>query len=183
MYLFEAYCALLKASAKNTSDSAFHAWLEQIREKGHCIISIDGIQPDKGEDTIYLIREVTTGRLLHAQNVSSSDKNAMKDVLSQICNLNLPITGFISDAQETIIIAISELWPDVPHQTCQFHYFQEAARPIFEEDRAIRKEMRKKITPPLRSLRGQLAKEIAAIKDEETEEAQKERKQLQILDT
>jgi hypothetical protein len=152
--------------------------LKQIREKKYCIISIDGIQ-----DTVYLIREVTTGRLLHAQNVSSSDKNTMKYVLSQIRDLNLPITGFISDAQETIVSAISELWPNVPHQTCQFPYFQEAARPIYEEDRAIRKEMRKTITPPLKALRGQLAKGIAAIKDEETEEAHNERKQLQILDT
>jgi hypothetical protein len=50
MYLFEAYCALLKSSAKNTSDPEFHAWLKQIREKKYCIISIDGIQ-----DTVYLI--------------------------------------------------------------------------------------------------------------------------------
>jgi len=183
MYLFEAYCALLKASAKNTSDPQFQAWVEQIRKNKYCIISVDGIQPDKGEDTIYLIREVTTGRLIHAQNVLSSDKNTMKEVLSHILALDLPITGFISDAQETIVSAIFELWPDIPHQTCQFHYFQEAARPIYEGDRAIRKEMRKTMTAPLRPLRRQLADQIARTLEEETEEARNEREQLQIIDT
>jgi hypothetical protein len=182
MYLFEAYCALLKAAARNKSDPMFQAWLEQIREKKCCIISIDGIQPEKGEETIYLIREVTTGRLLHAQNVTTSDTKTIKEVLSVLFELKLPISGFISDAQQSIRDAISSLWPDVPHQTCQFHYLQEAARPLFEEDRATRKEMRKTITAKLRPLRPQIAKHLAALDGEETEEAQKEREQLQILD-
>jgi hypothetical protein len=183
MYLFEAYCALLKASAKNTSDPDFQAWMKQIREKKQCIISIDGIQPDKGEDTVYLIREVTTNRLLHAQNVSSSDKNTMKEILSSLFELNLPITGFISDAQQTIVSAIASLWPAVPHQTCQFHYFQEASRPIYDEDRAVITEMRQTMTDQLRPLRRQLAKELACTKSEETEESHHEREQMQIIDT
>jgi hypothetical protein len=182
MYLFEAYCALLKAAAKNTSDPMFHAWIEQIRENKDCIISIDGIQPDKGNETIYLIRDVKTGRLLHAQNVTTSDTKTMKEVLAPILALNIPISGFISDAQQSIRDAISSLWPDVPHQTCQFHYLQEAARPIFEVDRATRKDMRKTITGKLRPLRSQIAKQVAELKEEETEEAQREQEQLQIID-
>jgi hypothetical protein len=182
MYLFEAYCALLKASAKNPSDPTFQAWREQIQENKVCIISIDGIQPDKGEETIYLIREVTTGRLLHAQNVITSDTKTMKEVLSTILALNIPISGFISDAQQSIRDAISSLWPDVPHQTCQLHYLQEAARPIFEEDKATRKDMRKTITNKLRPLRPQLAKQLTDLEGEETVASRKEQEQLRIID-
>jgi hypothetical protein len=72
-YLFEAYGALLKAASQNKSDPALQDWLGQVRFNGGFLISIDGIQPDKGNETIYLIREVITGRLLHAQNVRTSD--------------------------------------------------------------------------------------------------------------
>lgn len=143
MYLFEAYGALLKAAAHNRSDPTFQDWLGQVRLDGGLIISIDGIQPDKGNETIYLVREVSTGRLLHAQNVTTSDTETIKQVLSPIVALGVPVIGSISDAQQSLRDAITSLWPDVPHQTCQFHYLQEAARPIFEVDRAMRAKMRK----------------------------------------
>jgi hypothetical protein len=181
MYLFEAYCALLKAASQNESDPSFQDWLGQVRKNKGCIISIDGIQPDKGNETIYLVREVSTGRLLHAQNVITSETETIKQVLSPVLGLEIPIIGFISDAQQSLRDAIASLWPDVPHQTCQFHYLQEAARPIFEADRGTRVEMRKTLTEKLRPLRPQIQRRIQSIADEQTEEAQIERQQLQIL--
>jgi hypothetical protein len=181
MYLFEAYCALLKAASQNTSDPCFQDWLGQVRTDGGFIISIDGIQPDKGNETIYLVREVLTGRLLHAQNVITSDTETIKQVLSPVVALGVPVLGVISDAQQSLRDAIASLWPDVPHQSCQFHYLQEAARPIFEVDRAARAKMRKTITEKLRPLRPQIARRIQSIAEVQTEEAQNERQQLQIM--
>ena len=181
MYLFEAYSALLKAAAQNTSDPVFQDWLGQVRLDGGLIISIDGIQPDKGNETIYLVREVSTGRLLHAQNVTTSDTETIKQVFSPVLALGVPVIGVISDAQKSLRDAISALWPDVPHQTCQFHYLQEAARPIFEVDRGMRAKMRKSITEKLRPLRPQIERRIQSIAQEETAEARIEQLQLQII--
>lgn len=181
MYLFEAYSALLKAAAHNTSDPAFQDWLGQVRLDGGFILSIDGIQPDKGNETIYLVREVSTGRLLHAQNVTTSDTATIKEVFSSVVALGVPVIGIISDAQQSLREAIASLWPDVPHQTCQFHYLQEAARPIFEVDRAMRAKMRKTLTEKLRPLRPQIERHIQEMSQEKTEEAQREQQQLQIL--
>src|SRR5215470_16003462 len=79
LYLFEAYCTLLQAASAARED---HEWLTQVQANGGLIISIDGIQPDKGNETIYLVRDVLTGRLLNAENVSSSEKEVMKRVLA-----------------------------------------------------------------------------------------------------
>ncbi len=181
MYLFEAYSALLKAAAQNTSDPVFQDWLGQVRLDGGLIISIDGIQPDKGNETIYLVRDVSTGRLLHAQDVTTSDTETIKQVFSPVVALGVPVIGVISDAQKSLRDAISALWPDVPHQTCQFHYLQEAARPIFEVDRGMRAKMRKSITEKLRPLRPQIERRIQSIAQEETAEARIEQQQLQII--
>jgi hypothetical protein len=95
--------------------------------------------------------------------------------------LGVPVIGIISDAQKSLRDAISSLWPDVPHQTCQFHCLQEAARPIFEGDRGMRAKMRKSLTEKLRPLRPQIERRIQSIAQEETKESQIEQQQLHII--
>ena len=91
------------------------------RRQWGLILSIDGIQPDKGNETVYLVREVLTERILAAENVSSSRTEVIKHLLAPVVTLGLPVRGVVSDAQESILLAVAALWPEVPHQVCQFH--------------------------------------------------------------
>jgi hypothetical protein len=52
--LFDAYCTLLKAASEAKQDLDF---LAQVKENGGIIVSVDGIQPDRGKETIYLVRD------------------------------------------------------------------------------------------------------------------------------
>jgi hypothetical protein len=45
-----------------------------VQENGGVIVSIDGIQPEKGNETIYVVRDVLTARVLNAENVTTSDE-------------------------------------------------------------------------------------------------------------
>jgi hypothetical protein len=110
----------------------------------------------KGNETIYLVRDVLTGRVLTAANVTVSAKEMMKRVLAPVIALAVPVLGAISDAQESIQLAIAELWPTIPHQLCQFHVLREASRPIYEQDRKLKVEMRKPIQERVRKVRKQL---------------------------
>lgn len=49
LYLFEAYCTLLRASSEAKDDGE---WLAQVKKNGGIIVSLDGIQPEKGNETI-----------------------------------------------------------------------------------------------------------------------------------
>jgi hypothetical protein len=118
LYLFEAYCTLIRAAHEIATDTAWH---DQVRASGGLILSIDGIQPDKGNETVYLVRDVLSGRVLAAENVRSSDTATIRRLLQPIRDLNLPVIGAISDAQESLLQAIAALWPTIPHQVCQFH--------------------------------------------------------------
>ena len=42
LYLFEAYCTLLRASSEVKEDQE---WLAQVKKNGGIIVSVDGIQP------------------------------------------------------------------------------------------------------------------------------------------
>ncbi len=156
LYLFDAYCTLLRAASAVAQDSE---WLAQVQANGGLIISIDGIQPEKGNETVYLVRDVLTGRVLTADNVTCSDKEGMKRVLAPVVALGVPVLGAISDAQESIQLAIAELWPEIPHQLCQFHVLRDASDPIYEQDRKLKVEMRKPIQQRVRAVRKQLEKQ------------------------
>ncbi len=106
LYLFEAYCTLVRAAQDCVADTAWH---DQVRTNGGLIISIDGIQPDKGNETVYLVRDVLTGRLLVAENVRVSDTATIKQLLAPVVALDLPVLGAVSDAQESLGQAIAAL--------------------------------------------------------------------------
>ncbi len=70
LYLFEASSTLLRASSEAKDDLE---WLGQAKKNGGIIVSVDGIQPEKGNETVYVVRDALTGRVLAAEQVSSSE--------------------------------------------------------------------------------------------------------------
>src|SRR6266567_1018904 len=156
LYLFEAYCTLLRASSEAKDDQE---WLAQVKKNGGIIVSVDGIQPEKGNETVYLVRDALTGRVLEALNVTSSETAVMKALLASVVALEVErkvkVLGTITDAQESELLAVQELWPQVPHQVCQFHALRDAAQPAFEADKKVKTAMRKALQPKVRALRKQ----------------------------
>lgn len=172
LYLFDAYCTLLRASSEAKDDQQ---WLSQVYKNGGIIVSVDGIQPEKGNETVYLVRDALTGRVLCAENVTSSETAVMKALLAPVVALEVKVLGTISDAQESELLALQELWPDVPHQVCQFHVLRDASKPAFEADKAVKTAMRKRLQPKVREVRKQIKKHLATALPQEA-------KQLAVLD-
>src|SRR2546421_2050385 len=142
LYLFEAYATLLRASSEVKDDQE---WLAQVKKNGGIIVSVDGIQPEKGNETVYLVRDALTGRVLVAENVTSSETAVMKDLLAPVVALGVRVLGTISDAQESELLAVEQLWPNVPHQVCQFHALRDAIKAAYEADRKVKTAMRKQL--------------------------------------
>jgi hypothetical protein len=176
LYLFEAYCTLLRASSEAKDDQQ---WLAQVKENGGIIVSVDGIQPEKGNETVYLVRDALTGRVLAAENVTSSETAVMKALLAPVVALEVErkvkVLGTITDAQESELKAVEALWPKVPHQVCQFHALRDASKSAFEADKRVKTAMRKQLQPKVRAVRKQLKKQIPTTRPEEA-------KQLAVLD-
>jgi hypothetical protein len=85
------------------------------------------------------------------------------------------VLGTITDAQESELQAVEQLWPDVPHQVCQFHALREASRPGFNVDRKIKTAMRKQLQPKVREVRKQIKEQIPEVAPDEAA-------QLSVLD-
>jgi hypothetical protein len=116
------------------------------REKnGGIIVSVDGIQPEKGNETVYLVRDALTGRVLAAENVTSSETAVMKALLAPVVTFGGKVLGTSSDAQASERLAVPELWPEVPHQVCQFPGVRDASKTAFEADKQVKTAMRKRL--------------------------------------
>jgi hypothetical protein len=171
LYLFEAYCTLLRASSEAKDDVE---WLAQVEQNGGIIVSVDGIQPEKGNETVYLVRDALTGRVLAAENVTSSETAVLKALLAPVVALEVEqkvkVLGTITDAQESELKAVEELWPAVPHQVCQFHVLRDASQGAFEADKKLKTAMRKQLQPKIRAVRKQLKQQIPKVPRQEAEQ-------------
>src|SRR5271167_2003298 len=172
LYLFDAYCTLLRASSEAKDDVE---WLAQVEKNGGIIVSVDGIQPEKGNETVYVVRDALTGRVLAAEQVTSSETEGMKALLAPVVALGVKVLGTITDAQESELLAVEQLWPEVPHQVCQFHALRDASKSAFEADKAVKTAMRKHLQPKVRAVRKQIKKQLPTAAPEEA-------KQLVVLD-
>src|SRR6266851_3114239 len=178
LFLFEAYTALLRAGTEVTHDES---WKEQVRKNKGIVLSINGIQPDKGNETIYLLRDVLTGRILHAENVTESTKERLKQLLAPVVALRVPVIGVISDAQPTELQAVAELWPETPHQICQFYTIREAGRLIYNADHRVKTDMRMRMQEKTHAYRHNLHKRLRQAQEQKGEKEQ-ERAQLEVLE-
>jgi len=66
-------------------------------------------------------------------------------LLEPVRQCGLPVLGVISDAQESIRLAVADVFPRVPHQLCQYHALREAAEPLWEADRHLLVEAKKEL--------------------------------------
>src|SRR5437016_7659036 len=167
LYLFEAYCTLLRASSEAKDDVE---WLAQVEKNGGIIVSVDGIQPEKGNETVYLVRDALTGRVLEALNVTSSETAVMKALLAPVVALGGKVLGTITDAQESELKAVEELWPDVPHQVCQFHVLRDASQTAYAADKAVKTAIRKQLQPKVREVRKQIKKSLLTASPQEADQ-------------
>ncbi len=138
-YLLERYEELL---ALRLADQPR---LKQIlTQQGHVILALDGLQPFKTHDVLWVLRDTLSGEVLLARSLDSARNQDLAELLREVKDaLPVPIHAVISDAQRPIRLAVQQVVPQVPHQLCQFHYLKEAAKPIVEADQHAKTELKK----------------------------------------
>lgn len=117
-----------------------------LRPQGRVILAIDGLQPDVGHEVLWVLRDCLSGEILLAKSLLSSTAKDLAILIDQVRKaLPVPITGVVSDGQESIRNAVAMALKGGPHQLCHFHYLREAAKPIYEADRHAKKELKKRV--------------------------------------
>jgi hypothetical protein len=139
-----------------------------LEQQGSVILAIDGLQPDVGHEVLWIIRDCLSEEILLARPLLSSTGGDLVALFREVQKqLTVPVQAIISDGQETIREAVAFVFPDLPHQLCQFHYLRDAAQPIFEADRHAKTVLKKHvrgIRPIERALEARSDDEAEAIR-------------------
>jgi len=111
------------------------------------IIGLDAMQPEQGNTCLYIVREVQVGLTLLAEQLEDSTNPTLSTRLLEPLKaladeLKLTWQGVVSDAQESIRLAVAQSLPKVPHQTCHFHMLRDAGSLTFEADRHMKKRLK-----------------------------------------
>jgi hypothetical protein len=115
-------------------------------QAGRVILAIDGLQPDVGHEVLWVIRDVLSGEVLLARSLLASCQGDLAQLIAEVkAALPVPIAGVVSDGQTSIRNAVKAALDGVPHQLCHFHYLREAATPVYEADRHIKVQLKKKV--------------------------------------
>jgi hypothetical protein len=113
------------------------------------ILSIDGLQPEKGHETLYVVRELRLRRVWFAEPLLSSGAEEVRRLLEQARQwaerLGLPVRLWISDKQEAFVSGLAQVFPGVPHRYCENHFLRDLAKPVLEADSKAKVVMRRKV--------------------------------------
>jgi hypothetical protein len=139
---------------------------QKVSQLNGLVIGVDGMQPEKGHDCLYLVRELHSGVILFAENVAESSWQTLSACLfvplrALVTDLQLPCLGVVSDAQEALRVAAANDLPGVPHQACQAHCLRAAGELTFAADRKLKKELKKAFRQAL----ARLSKRIQALRE------------------
>jgi hypothetical protein len=113
------------------------------------ILTIDGLQPEKGHETLYVVRELRGKRVWFAEALLSSSAEEVQRLLAKAKDwakqLNRPVALWLSDKQDAFVKGIKAEFPDVPHRYCGNHFLRDVAKPVLEADSHAKVQMRKKV--------------------------------------
>jgi hypothetical protein len=153
------FLALLRAA----QPAKLLALRPELADHKGLVVSIDGMQPEKGNLCLYVLRDPRLGLTYLAESLEDSGAVALQKALLEPLRalarqLGLPILGVVSDAQESIQLAVQAVLPGVPHQCCDFHCLRDAGTLTFEADRSMKTTLKQHLRSSLGYLKSSIAK-------------------------
>lgn len=113
------------------------------------VLTIDGLQPEKGHEALYTVRELNAKRVWFASPLISASHAEVRKLLEQAKvwaeRLGKPIQAWISDKQDAFVKEIAAVFPGVPHRYCHNHFLRDVAAPVLEVDSHAKVQMRAKV--------------------------------------
>jgi hypothetical protein len=154
-------------AARQEDSESLRRQYESVRE---IILSIDGLQPEKGHETLYVVRELTQKRVWFAEPLISATADAVRCLIIKARewaeSLGKSVGLWLSDRQDAFVTGIAAEFPDVPHRYCDNHFLRDVAKPVLEADSHAKVQMRRKV-------RGLRKIEQAVLKEQSVQTSQR----------
>ncbi|MHA1733393.1 MAG: hypothetical protein ACTSU5_15710, partial [Promethearchaeota archaeon] len=102
--------------------------VEKMRANGGVIVTVDGMAPLQGRQGLYVAYDYLTGQTLGARKLPNQRQDTIAEFLEAIkdrveAELGVPVLAVVSDALPSQRLAVEQVFPDVPHCLCHYHFF------------------------------------------------------------
>ena len=138
------YQAMLAARQQDAESLRRH-----YESASEIILCIDGLQPEKGHEALYVVRELTRKRVWFAEPLLSATQDEIRRLIRKAKewarSLDVSVGLWMSDKQDAFVKGIAAEFPDVPHRYCDNHFLRDLAQPVLEADSHAKVQMRKKV--------------------------------------
>src|SRR5215475_7205142 len=122
---------------------------EAYRDIGSLVLTIDGLQPEKGHETLYVVRELMCKRVWFAEPLLSSATQEVRRLIilarQWAEHVGKPVRAWMSDKQDAFVTAIADEFVGVPHRYCHNHFLRDVAQPVLDMDSQAKVKMRSKV--------------------------------------
>ena len=134
--LVDDYVALSQCVAGDTGRLR-----ERLKGQGGIVLCVDGVHFDEASPVLYVQREVISGEVLYAERRLARSKDDLVPMLRRSAELaaeiGVRILGIVSDKEKSLVPAIAEAFPGIPHQFCQTHFLNNVAEPLKEDEQEL----------------------------------------------
>jgi hypothetical protein len=114
---------------------------ERLRRQGGIVLAVDGVHFDAASPVLYVQRDVLSGEILYSERRLARSKEDLVPMLRRTAELakdvGVRILGVVSDKEKSLVPAIAEALPGIPHQFCQHHFLANAAEPLKKDDQEL----------------------------------------------
>src|ERR1700688_166645 len=142
----------------------------QYESVAEIVLSIDGLQPEKGHETLYVVRELTQKRVWFAEALISATADEVRRLIAQAKTwadaLGKPVALWLSDRQDAFVTGIAAEFPGEPHRYCQNHFLRDVAKPVLEADSHTKVQMRRKVRGLRKIEQAVLKLQVAAVSEQ-----------------
>src|SRR5258708_2377965 len=122
---------------------------QQYAPVDEIILSIDGLQPEKGHETLYVVRELTQRRVWFAEPLISATAAEVPRLITKAKEwaeaLGKTVVLWLSDRQDAFVTGVAAGFPEVPHRYCANHFLRDVAKPVLDADSHAKVRMRKEV--------------------------------------
>lgn len=141
--LFKLFLSLVEG--RNLAKSCV---IDRLKKQGGIILSADAVTFDEASPSLFVVRDVPSGEILYAQRLDGSDGKRSQlyaDVLRKVASCGVPVKGVVTDKEGSLVAAVREVFPGIPHQFCQAHFLQNLKKSFDPELSEMAKAVREVI--------------------------------------
>jgi hypothetical protein len=122
-------------------------FVKQITKNGGIILTVDAMEPLKGEHAIYMVRDELTGLKLGTKRLPNGKTVTIEKFLKGVKKsieeeLKVPVMAIICDAQKEQKAALESVFPGVKICLCGFHFYKNILKEPMAADSTMMKTIR-----------------------------------------